>query len=544
MSERPNAGRNPGSEPAHRPGVGVLGFAAPAFPLPADPATSSIVATRVRFWLTVLAWTAAIAAVAYAAAWVVREARLTGTPITISVDGHVEVVRSARADVAGLLADLGLSVRPEDSLSPAPDTPLVSGLKVTIERARPGLVSTDGRLTEVFTRNFTVGGMLSAAHIAVSAQDEVLLDGQIVRLDAPLPPVQQPKREAGFPLGRTWNLPRPTPVHLSIHRAVPIVVDDGSVPYTLYTTAQTVGDALLREAVTVYLGDRVQPSLGARVNPGMRVYIQRSKPIIVAADGRTVQTRTRGKTVGAALMDLGVVVAGMDVVTPALHEALVDQMQIKVARVSEVTLVESTAIPFESISVPDDKLEIDHTRLAQAGKNGEYRKRWKVRYEDGEEVARALTDEWQAAPPVTRVQAYGRMLVPRTLDTEAGTLTYWRKIRMYATSYSPARSGTPRTASWYGRTRIGMPLRKGLVAVDTNLIPFHTPIYIPGYGVAIAADVGGGVRGKMIDLGFEDGNYEAWHWWVDVYVLEPRSAPSKIAWVLPNYPPASFPRKR
>ena len=243
-------------------------------------------------------------------------------------------------------------------------------------------------------------------------------------------------------------------------------------------------------------------------------------------------------------MDLGVVVAGMDEVTPALHEALVDHMQIKVTRVSEVTLVDSTAIPYESISAPDDKLEIDHTRLAQAGKNGEYRKRWKVRYEDGQEVLRSLVDEWQAAAPVTRVMSYGRMIVPRTIDTEAGPLTYWRKVRMYATSYSPARSGTPRSAAWYGRTRIGMPLRKGLVAVDPKIIPLHTPLYIPGYGVALAADTGGGVRGKWIDLGFSDNDYQSYHWWVDVYILEPRSSPGKIVWVLPNYPPPGFPKNR
>ncbi len=564
MSERPQEGRNPGSEPDTAPPSAVavaLALRSPAFPLPHEPAAPPIVTPphalprethprsrpailRAAAWLTLIAWLLALAGVAYAGAWVFKQGSLTGLPITVSVDGREEVVRSARADVGSLVADLGLVLRPEDALSPAPGTPLTNGLRITVERARPGLVSSDGRLTEVFTRKTTVGAMLAAAHIAVSPQDEVLLDGAVVPLDTLLPPVRRPAPQSGFPLGRKWNLPPVTPVHLSIHRAVPITVDDGSVPYTLYTTASTVGDALLREQVTLYLGDRVQPSLGARVNSGMRVHVERSKPVIVAADGRTVQTRTRGKTVGAALMDLGVVVAGMDEVKPALHEALVDQMQIKVTRVSEVTLVDSTAIPFQLETRWDDKLELDHTKVTQQGKNGEWRKRWKVRYEDGQEVQRGLVDEWQAAAPVNRVTARGRMIVPRTIDTESGTLTYWRKIRMYATSYSPARSGTPRSAPWYGRTRIGMPLRKGLVAIDPSVIPYHTPLYIPGYGMGLAADTGGGVRGKWIDLGYSDDDYVGWHWWVDVYVLEPRPVASKIAWVLPNYPPPSFPKKR
>ena len=254
---------------------------------------------------TSVAWLVALGVVVSIAVFVTRQIPLFGVPITVSVDGAEETVRSTRDDVGGLLADLGLSLRPEDRLSPARDTALSPGLRVTIERARRGLVSSDGRLSEVFALEETVGGLLAAAAIGVSPQDEVLLDGEQVTLDTALPPAAQQATQ-GLPAGHRWAGPNQAPVHLAIHRAVPITVDDGSVPYTLFTTAATVGDALLRESVTLYLGDRVQPSLGSRINPGMRIYIQRSKPIIVAADGRTIQTRTRGETVGAALMDTGI----------------------------------------------------------------------------------------------------------------------------------------------------------------------------------------------------------------------------------------------
>ena len=518
MLDHPITGRNTGSEP----------IAAPA-----------------RYLWAALAWLLAVSALVAAGWWIARQTPLLGVPVTVRVDGNRETIRSAQADVNGLLAELGLTLRPEDALTPARETPLTDNLVVTIERARPGLVSSDGRLVEVFSRETTVGGLLKAADITVSGQDDVLLDGKLTSLDAALPLIQRPAPARGFPGGRSWEVPLPAPAHLSIHRAAPLTINDGSVPYTIYTTAGTIGEALLREDVTLYLGDEVRPGLGTRVSAGMRIEIARSRPLVVSADGRTAQTRTKGRTVGAALMDLGIVVAGLDEVTPALRADLVDHMTVKVTRVSEVTLVESTPIPFESISAPDDNLEIDTTRLAQAGQNGEHRKRYKVRYEDGQEIRRDLVDEWQAAAPVTRIMSYGRMIVPRTVDTpEYGPLTYWRKVRMYATAYSPARAGTPKSAPWYGRTRIGQPLRKGLVAIDPKVIPFHTPLYIPGYGKGLAADTGGGVRGKWIDLGYEDHDYQSWHWWVDVYVLEPRPVVSKILWVLPNYPPPGFPRNR
>jgi 3D (Asp-Asp-Asp) domain-containing protein len=51
-----------------------------------------------------------------------------------------------------------------------------------------------------------------------------------------------------------------------------------------------------------------------------------------------------------------------------------------------------------------------------------------------------------------------------------------------------------------GRTATGMPVGWGVVAVDPNVIPLGTKLYIPGYGKGVAADVGGGIKGAIIDL--------------------------------------------
>jgi len=51
-----------------------------------------------------------------------------------------------------------------------------------------------------------------------------------------------------------------------------------------------------------------------------------------------------------------------------------------------------------------------------------------------------------------------------------------------------------------GRTATGMPVGRGVVAVDPSVIPLGSRLYIPGYGNGVAADVGGGIRGNIIDL--------------------------------------------
>ena len=51
-----------------------------------------------------------------------------------------------------------------------------------------------------------------------------------------------------------------------------------------------------------------------------------------------------------------------------------------------------------------------------------------------------------------------------------------------------------------GKTASGLPVGVGVVAVDPNVIPLGTRMFIPGYGPGIAADVGSAIRGNIIDL--------------------------------------------
>ncbi len=53
-----------------------------------------------------------------------------------------------------------------------------------------------------------------------------------------------------------------------------------------------------------------------------------------------------------------------------------------------------------------------------------------------------------------------------------------------------------------GRTALGVPVRKGVVAVDPRLIPLGTKLHVPGYGPSLAADVGIAIKGRIIDLWF------------------------------------------
>lgn len=51
-----------------------------------------------------------------------------------------------------------------------------------------------------------------------------------------------------------------------------------------------------------------------------------------------------------------------------------------------------------------------------------------------------------------------------------------------------------------GKTASGLPVGVGVIAVDPTVIPLGTRVFIPGYGPAVAADVGSAIKGNIIDL--------------------------------------------
>lgn len=68
---------------------------------------------------------------------------------------------------------------------------------------------------------------------------------------------------------------------------------------------------------------------------------------------------------------------------------------------------------------------------------------------------------------------------------------------MESTAYDPS-AGRGAAATF--RTRIGLPAKFGVVAVDPRVIPLRTHLFVEGYGFALAADTGGAIKGNKIDV--------------------------------------------
>lgn len=87
-----------------------------------------------------------------------------------------------------------------------------------------------------------------------------------------------------------------------------------------------------------------------------------------------------------------------------------------------------------------------------------------------------------------------------------------RVMTMEATAYT-----------WTGnRTASGTWPDVGTVAVDPQVIPLGTRLYIEGYGEAVALDTGGAVKGNIVDIFLPTEN-ECWRWGrrqVEVRIIE------------------------
>lgn len=75
-----------------------------------------------------------------------------------------------------------------------------------------------------------------------------------------------------------------------------------------------------------------------------------------------------------------------------------------------------------------------------------------------------------------------------------------RELSLEATGYDPG--PVDNTRGWVGSTRTGARAHFGIVAVDPKVVPLGSLVYVEGYGPGLAADVGGAIKGKRIDLCF------------------------------------------
>ncbi len=431
---------------------------------------------------------------------------ITARTVTLNIGGVRQDVRTHASTVGGMLGELQVLIEPQDTVSPSPDTPILNGLLITIDKAFPVVLDVDGQLHTVRTHRVQPQDILNEAGVTTGSHDLILVDNVKLKADPYTTPPQV----------------------IAVMHAVAVTIDDDGVSSTVYTVHQTVGEALHDAGIALYLADSVTPDLSAVLSDRSTISIRRSVSVTVIVDGRTLATRTHGKTVGAVLAEAGIALVGLDYVTPDESTAVTSGMTIRVSRVTEEDYIERVPIDFKHVTRSDPTLPLDTRKVIQQGVPGVIEQHTLIRREDGVEVSRSAPQSAISQTPQDEITAVGTNPVIKSLDTPEGPVQYWRLLTMKATSYKPSSTGKSPDDPLYGITATGAKLYRGIVAVDPQVIPLGTNVYIPGYGLAVAGDTGGGVKGLMIDLGYGDDDYQEWSKTVEVYLLAPAPSPDQI----------------
>ena len=127
--------------------------------------------------------------------------------------------------------------------------------------------------------------------------------------------------------------------------------------------------------------------------------------------------------------------------------------------------------------------------------------------------ARLAAAAGSRAAYVSSLRAQLRAEQVRTVEAQAQTVQQRSQQLQPTTSPPSGKRQLTVSATCYdlsGRTATGMPVGHGVVAVDPSVIPLGTRMYVPGYGNGVAADVGGAIKGDVIDLWMTPSECAAW----------------------------------
>ncbi len=290
------------------------------------------------------------------------------------------------------------------------------------------------------------------------------------------------------------------------------------------TRSESVEDVLEERGLDISETDRLNVSVHKPISDKDDIVITRGKRVkIKAGDYENTVTVTKADA-KEALVEAGYIPGELDRINS-------DGDTIELVSINLEDEVTTETIERDVEYVDDPDLPQGQEKVIDEGEDGVKEIQNRITYQDGQEVERTVLGESVASEPRNKVIAKGTAVPtpePKSsadVSDDGGSINgykYKRKITMTATAYSTSHSEN----GGYAVSAMGSSLRYGIVAVDPNVIPLGSKVYVTApdgswsYGVASAEDTGGAIKGNRIDLCYPDNAFGFGRRSCVVYVLE------------------------
>ena len=312
------------------------------------------------------------------------------------------------------------------------------------------------------------------------------------------------------------------------------VIIDGRTTLNVYSMSTDQGEILGNAGIKLNEDDIVTRN-------GNTFTITRFFTVFFNMDEKSTQVRTSACTVKEALEKAGVVLSGELGCSKPLDEVLYDTAFLDVAEVIYTEEKETQTIPYTYDTEKTDSLYQGTTVIAKEGSTGSKEITYKVKFINGKEVERTVTNTEILKEAKNGLKLIGTKsksaLCPKAKQIESIITSHVDgpkkgvKTSLDVSCISTLKAATPiqldangvpvnakyskvvqATAyhEGHGGTATGVRQRPGVVAVNPDIIPYGTKMYIVSndgkyvYGYAVAADTGGFVKSRPtnIDLNF------------------------------------------
>ena len=280
------------------------------------------------------------------------------------------------------------------------------------------------------------------------------------------------------------------------------------------------------------------------ISGGSLGYNHFKKDITLVVDGKKKEISTFTGNVEELLIEQEVKYDTNDIINLPLDTKLTDGMNVEVTDVMVKIEKESKVVDFETEIVKDSEMKKGTTLVSVEGKNGENELVYEVTYHNGKQVGKKFIEENVITNPVNKVVKEGtkeeikveevkevkKEEEPKIIEepVKEETTKEVEQVKETSESSEVSNLGThmvvESTSYCQGSvTATGTQARWGVIAVDPNVIPFGTKVYIPQFDkVFIAEDTGGAIKGNKIDI-FMENSDDAINWGrrnIDIYILK------------------------